>query len=89
MINLLTLMVLTLTASSNLFIKNVETKDYEINNTIMYDDGMYYATMPDENGNINNEMFVENNNISTFSYVPVIQNIIYKNTNNSKENTSK
>lgn len=55
----------------------------------MYDDGMYYATMPDENGNINNEMFVENNNISTFSYVPVIQNIIYKNTNNSKENTSK
>lgn len=72
MIKLLTLMALTLTASSNLFIKNVETKDYEINNTIMYDDGMYYATMPDENGNINNEMFVENNNISTFSYVPVI-----------------
>ena len=72
MIKLPTLMVLTLTASSNLFIKNVETKDYEINNTIMYDDGMYYATMPDENGNINNEMFVEDNNISTFSYVPVI-----------------
>ena len=34
----------------------------------MYDDGMYYATMPDENGNINNEMFVEDNNI--------LQNII-------------
>jgi len=45
MIKLLTLMVLPLTASSNLFIKSVETKDYEINNTIMYDDGMYYATM--------------------------------------------
>lgn len=73
MIKLLTLIALTLTTSSNLFFNNAEMNNCKTNNINMNDDGMYYATMPDENGNMNSEIFVEEaNNIATLSYVPVI-----------------
>lgn len=73
MIKLLTLMALTLTASSNLLVKADIINNNMTNNITQYDDGMYYATMPDGNENFNPEIFIgEDNSATTFSYVPVI-----------------
>lgn len=73
MIKLITLIALTLTASSNLLVKTDIINNDEPNNIIQNDDGMYYATMPDENGNFNPEVLIEEESgTTTFSYVPVI-----------------
>lgn len=73
MIKLLTLVALTLTVSSNLFVKADIINNNMTNNINQYDDGMYYATMPEGNGNFNPEIFIgEDSSATTFSYVPVI-----------------